>query len=196
MDVDIDFRTDFDPLDIFPEAVRASRVQNGELKPHTAGVYFQQIPKDKITGLSAIPYAEAEELGYFKIDFLHLSFLDNFENKDEIRALLKHEPDWLLMQSPDAVSKLFQLHNHFELVSKVKPQSVQELADCIALIRPSKVKLINNYIEAKQKGELHDFRKILYARPTDGRAYYKKPHSVAYAITIVLQLHLIKANIL
>lgn len=191
MDVDIDFRTDFDPLDIFPEAVRASRVQNGELKPHTAGAYFQQMPKDTITGLAAIPYEEAENIGYFKIDFLHLSFLDNFESKDEIRVLLKHDPDWLLLQSPDAVSKLFQLHNHFDLVSKVKPQSVQELADCIALIRPGKRYLLNAYLKDRNA-----IRKELYVAPEDGRAWFKKPHAIAYALTITLQLHLIKAGAL
>jgi len=191
MDVDIDFRTDFDPLDHFPEAVRASRVQDDVLKPHTAGAYFQAMAKDKLTGLAAIPYEEAEELGYFKIDFLHLSFLDNFENKDEIRTLLKRDPDWLLLQSPDAVSKLFQLHNHFELVSKVKPQSVQELADCIALIRPGKRYLLNAYLKDRNA-----LRKELYTKPDDGRAWFKKPHAIAYALTIVLQLHLIKAGAL
>lgn len=191
MDVDIDFRTDFDPLTIFEDAIRASRVQDGELKPHPAGIYFQNIAKDKITNLAAIPYQQAEEQGYFKIDFLHLSLLDNFENKDEIRVLLDKEPDWVLLQSPDTVTKLFQLHRHFELVSQVRPQSVQELADCIALIRPGKRHLLKAYLKDRDavRGEL-------YTKPDDGRPYYKKPHSVAYALTIVLQLHLIKAGIL
>jgi DNA polymerase III alpha subunit len=191
MDVDIDLRTDFDPLKYFPEAVRASRVQSGELKPHAAGVYFQSISKDKITGLAAIPYEQAEELGYFKIDFLHLSFLDNFESKEEVRALLKKEPNWVLLQSSEAVSKLFQLHNHFELVSQVKPQSVQELADCIALIRPGKRYLLKPYLKDRNA-----IRNELYTAPEDGRAWFKKPHAVAYALTTVLQLHLIEAKIL
>jgi DNA polymerase III alpha subunit len=191
MDVDIDFRTDFDPLHIFENAVRASQVQNGELKKHNAGIYFQSIPKDKVTGFSAIPYKEAQELGYFKIDFLHLSMLDYFEKKSEIRFLLKQEPDWLLMQQPSVVGKLFQLHNHFELVSQVKPQSVQELADCIALIRPGKRWLLDSYLKNREA-----IRQELYRKPDDGRAYYKRPHAIAYSLTIVLQLHLIKAKVL
>lgn len=191
MDVDIDFQTDFNPLDHFKTAVCASRVQNGELKKHNAGVYLQNIPIDKMTGIAAIPYEQAQELGYFKIDFLHLSFLDNFESKQEIRALLKKEPDWLLLQSPDVVSKLFQLHNHFELVAKVKPTSVQELADCIAIIRPAKRYLLNAYLKNRDI-----IRTELYRKPDDGRAYYKKPHAISYALTIVLQLHLISAGIM
>lgn len=191
MDVDIDFQTDFDPLDYFKNAVRASRVQDGELKKHNAGAYLQTIPVDKMTGFAAIPYTEAQELGYFKIDFLHLSFLDHFNSKEEIRVLLKKEPDWILLQSPDVVSRLFQLHNHFELVVRVKPKSVQELADCIALIRPGKRYLLDAYIKNRIA-----VRPELYRKPDDGRAYYKKPHSIAYALTIVLQLHLIKAGII
>lgn len=191
MDVDIDFNTDFDPLTVFPHAVRASRVQDGELKKHNAGIYFQNIPKDGITGLSAIPFKDAEELGYFKIDFLHLSLLDKFQSKEEIRILSKTEPNWLLLQSPDAVSKLFQIHNHFDLVVRAKPQSVQELADCIALIRPAKRQLLEAYIKDKDT-----IRPLIYKKPEDGRNYFKKAHSIAYAITIVLQLHLIEGNIL
>lgn len=191
MDVDIDFRTDFDPLELFKDSVRASRVHAGELLKHNAGIYFQHIPKDKLTGLAAIPYKEAGELGYFKIDFLHLSILDNFESKDEIRTLLKRKPDWMLLQSPDVVSKLFQLHSHIELVSRVNPQSVQELADCIALIRPGKRFLLEGYLKNRDV-----IRKELYRKPDDDRAYFKRSHSIAYALTIVLQLHLIKAGIL
>lgn len=193
MDVDIDFRTDFVLQDYFPEAVIASRVQDGALKPHPVGAYFQQMPKDRLTGLAAIPYEQAEDLGYFKIDFLHLSLLDVFESKEEIRGLLKREPDWNLLQIPFVVSKLFQIHRHFELISKIKPQNVEELADCIALIRPGKRWLVDKYTTAKNREAV---RSVLYQKPDDGRPYYKKPHSVAYALAIVLQLHLIKANAL
>ncbi len=102
MDIDIDLKTDFDPQKYFKEAVRASMVKNGELIKHPAGAYFQPIPVDSVTGLSAIPYEQAEEAGYFKIDFLHLSTLDFFDNKQQIRTLIKKEPDWLLLQ--DALS--------------------------------------------------------------------------------------------
>lgn len=191
MDVDIDFPTSFDPLEYFETAIRASRVQNRELKKHNAGVYFQSIPKDKVTGLAAIPYDKAQDLGYFKIDFLHLSILDNFESKEEIRILMNKEPDWQLLQSPEVVKKLFQLHNNFNLLVRIKPQSVQELADCIALIRPSKRFLIEPYIRDRDA-----VRAELYRKPDDGRQYFKKGHAVSYALTIVLQLHLIKAGIM
>lgn len=190
MDVDIDLKTDFDPLKYFKEAIRASMVKNDDLVKHPAGAYFQPIPVDAVTGLAAIPYEQAEELGYFKIDFLHLSTLDYFDNKQQIRTLIKKEPDWLLLQSPSIVPKLFQVHRHGKLLAEVKPKSVQELADCIALIRPGKRNLLHAYKKAPDV-----IRKELYRKPEEGY-YFKKSHAIAYALTIVLQLHLAKAGIL
>lgn len=191
MDVDIDFPTSFDPLEIFSTAVRASMLRDGKLSKHPAGAYFQRAPVDSITGLSAIPFKQAEDVGYMKIDFLHLSVLNDFDNKDEIRALLKVEPDWMLLQQPGVVAKLFQIHKNHELLYRVKPTSVIELADCIALIRPGKIVLVDAYLKNRVAT-----RKILYTKAENDKYVFKKSHAIAYALTIVLQLHLIKAGIL
>jgi len=193
MDIDLDFKTDFDPLDYFPNAIRASMVDKNELRKHPAGAYLQAIPKDQITGLAAIPYKQAEKIGYFKIDFLHLNLLDIFESKAEIRALIKKEPDWSLLEDQETVEKLFQIHRHFDIVATIKPQSIVELGDVLALIRPSKRSLITAYIATQNKG---DIRKILYTKPENNKMWFKKSHAIAYAHYIVLQLHLIKAQII
>lgn len=185
MDIDIDFQTTFDPRRIMRQAIPASMVKNDELVKHPCGHYFQTIPVDEETELAAIPYEQAEQLGYFKIDFLHLSTLDHFKSKDEIRQLLTQEPDWRLLLDPDVVAKLFQISKHYNLISKIRPKSVQEVADCIALIRPGKRHLIDQYLRNKEA-----VRKELYRRSDDGY-YFKRSHAISYALTIVLQLHLI-----
>jgi DNA polymerase III alpha subunit len=190
MDVDIDTQSHFSPLDHF-DVLLASMVKDGKLIKHPAGAYFQNIPKDNISGLAAIPYKEAEKLGYFKIDFLHLNFLDNFKSKQEIQDLIILEPDWTILESQEQVEKLFQIHNHFDIVYQIKPKSVIALADTIALIRPGKRKLLNAYIKHP-----NDIRNMLYTKPDDGKYYFKKGHAVSYALTIVLQLHLIKGKLL
>lgn len=191
MDIDIDTKTTFDPLDYFEDATRASMVKNNQLVKHPVGVYFQKIPKDKITGFAAIPYQQAEDIGYFKVDFLHLSLLDYFESKAEIRALVNKEPNWSLLQDQNVVRRLFQVHRHYDMLSTVKPKSVQELADVIALIRPGKKYLLNAYNKDKVA-----IRQELYRRPDDNQYYFKRSHAVAYALTIVLQLHLIEYGII
>lgn len=185
-DIDIDFQTTFDPTNYIPDAIPASMVKKGELVKHPCGYYLQTIPTDSITGLSAIPHDRAAEFGYFKIDFLHLSLLDNFTNKQEIRDLLKIEPNWSLMTDPTVVPKLFQLHRNYPLLVRVKPQSVQEVADCIALIRPNKRDYLEPYLLDREK-----VRPYLYRQQDDDKSSFKRSHSIAYALTVVLQLHLI-----
>jgi len=194
MDIDIDTKSNFNPKDIFPTAILASKVTNGELVKHNVGVYLQNISKDKKTDLAAIPFKEAEDIGFFKIDFLHLTALDCFESKEEIRALLRIEPDWNLLRIPSVVKKLFQIHDHFDIVEAIKPQSIQELADCIALIRPGKRYLLNSYLKDKKNIRKEIFRKEIYKN--NDQYFFKKSHSIAYSATIVLQLHLIKIGLL
>lgn len=190
MDIDIDLKTTFDPCDYF-NVTRASMVKDGALIKHPAGVYFQNTPSDPITGLSAIPYNDAEQLGFFKVDFLHLSVLDVFETKDEINTLLELPPNWSLLTNPRVVRHLFQLKNNFELLYDIKPTSIEELADCVAMIRPLKRNLRYKY-----RDNVAETRKLLYRREPSDKTSFKKGHAIAYATTIVLQLHLIEAGII
>jgi hypothetical protein len=193
-DIDIDTQSTFNTQDVFKHSVAASMVRDGKLVKHPVGTYFQQIPVDPITKLAAIPYSEAEEIGYFKVDFLHLYLLDYFENKKQIRVLLRKSPNWNLLKIPSVVGKLFQLSNHYDVVSKVSPQSIDELADCLALIRPSKLYLLDKYTTADFESR-DILRKELYAKPKNDKAWFKRAHAIAYAHNIILQMHLIDAGI-
>lgn len=191
MDIDLDFQTSFNPLDYFDEAVRASMIKDKVLSKHPAGAYFQNIAIDPITGLAAIPYKEAEDADYFKVDFLHLSLLNYFESKEEIRKLIKTEPDWMLLKSAVHVQKLSHIHRYYDLVSRINPKSVIELADTISLIRPAKRYLLDAYLKNKEL-----VRAEIYRKPDDGQYYFKKGHAVAYSLNIVLQMHLIAGKVL
>lgn len=188
-DIDIDFQSTFDPTAYIKEAIPASMVKKGELSKHPCGYYFQTIPVDSVTGLAAIPYDRAADFGYFKIDFLHLSLLDNFSSKQEIRDLLKIDPDWSLLTDPTVVPKLFQLHRNHTLLAKVRPQSVQEIADCIALIRPGKRDYIEPYLLDRKK-----VRPYLYRQECDDKSSFKRSHAISYSLTVILQLHLISQD--
>lgn len=185
MDIDIDFQSDFDPTKIIEHAIPASRVEGTRLVKHACGHYLQTMPVDEYTGVAAIPFKEAAQLGFFKVDFLHLSTLNHFKSKTEIRSLVRKEPDWSLLLDPEQVAKLSQIKNSGDLMQRIKPRSVDELADAIALIRPGKRYLLEKYI--KQRAAI---REELYSPRSDSYCY-KRPHALAYALTIVLELHLI-----
>lgn len=191
MDIDIDFQTDFDPISIFDTAVKASMVSNGALRAHPCGAYLQTMPKDPITGLAAIPYDKAKELTFTKIDFLHLGALDLFTSKQQIRTLINTPPKWGMLLRYDVVCKLFQLGNHADLVKKIAPTSILQLADCISLIRPGRIELVDEYLL-----DPINTRKKLYTITKKDVYAYKKGHAVAYAMVVVLQMHLISGGLL
>ena len=192
MDIDIDLPPSFDPKKLFPEATYASMVNKDDmLVKHNVGVYFQNVPKDPITDLCAVPFREAEKIGFFKIDFLHLDLLKYFGSKKEIRILMRKTPNWSLLLDKNVVSKLFHLSKHYSILQLVRPTSVQEVADCIALKLPSKRNLLNPYL--RNRNQIRETQ--LYRKPVDNTQAFKKGHAVAYAYNVVLQLHMINAGI-
>lgn len=184
MDIDIDTPTTFDPTEIFPNVVPASIINAGKFKKHPAGVYFQQVPVEPTQKIAALPYNIAPHFDIFKVDFLHLSLLDVFESKQQIRELMSKEPDWQMLQDEDVVAELFQLKNHFDVLHYIQPRSVQELADCVALIRPGKRHLMDQYKTNPERA-----RKELYQQPLP-KGCFKKAHAIAYAFNIILQMHM------
>lgn len=149
------------------------------------------MPQDPMTGLAAIPYTAAFDYGYIKVDLLHLTILDSFSSKAEVRKLMNTEPDWNLLDREDIVSELFQLSKHFDLINRIRPRNVDELADTIALIRPGKRYLLDEYLVSRATA-----REFLYKPPLDKNVnWFKKSHAIAYAFNVILQLHKIKERI-
>lgn len=183
-DIDIDIPIGTDIRRLFPSSIPASRVDKNELVKHPCGHYFENIAVDELTGLAAIPHKEAAEIGYTKVDFLHLSLLGTFKTKTALRRACRKEPDWTLLQRRDVVEQLFQIKNHFDTIQKVKPTCIEELADVIALIRPDKRHLLHDYIRNKQK-----VRPMLYRSQDDDKSAFRRGHSTSYAVTIVAQLN-------
>ena len=52
--------------------IPASIIQNGEIKKHNTGVYFTDIPTHPFPNSANVDYKEAENRGYFKLDFFSL----------------------------------------------------------------------------------------------------------------------------
>ena len=189
-DIDIDTPPTFDASTMFPNWVRASLVKDGRLAPHPSGYYPSNIPQDEITKLAAVPYNEAEALGYSKIDFLHLGMYAYVKDRKDLEALVKTEPDWSLLLLPSVQGRLFQLSNHGVLLDQIKPQSIEDIADCLALIRPGKKDILPIYKKDKVVG-----RRMLWAKSTDDDAYaFKKSHAISYSMVIILQLNLISSS--
>ena len=149
---------------------------------HNSGVYLQPIPFDQLTGLSSIDYKEAEDRGYFKLDFLNNSAYTGIKDESHLQKLLNEEPIWDLLQHGDVVSKLAHIHQYIDILNILKPTSVEGLAEVLAIIRPAKRYLL--------KSPASEIKKAVWTKPTDGSYYFKKAHAIAYAVSIVVQLNL------
>ena len=181
-DIDIDFRDRTEVLKIIKH-IPASLVDG---KKHNTGVYCHEIPVNPLTGLASIPYEQAEERGYFKIDFLNVSAYTGVTSEDHINQLLSIEPLWDLMYEKEVCDQLFHINGYHNLMRELKPASIEELAIVLALIRPGKKHLIP---VCKEKGFKAVDNEVWIK--TEDAYYFKKSHAVGYAHLIVLQLNLI-----
>ena len=181
-DIDIDFLDRTQALEKF-EHVVASIEENGTFKKHNTGVYCTSIPYNPFTGLSTIDYKLAEERGYFKIDFLNVSIYKGVKDEAHLTKLMEAEPIWDLLLEDDFTEKLFHVNGHGSILREMKPQSVEQLAAVLAMIRPAKRHLIGKDWNAVMQE--------VWVRPEGDEYYFKKAHAVAYAAAIVVQMNLI-----
>lgn len=181
-DIDIDFLDRTKALDIVKNVPAAIR-ENGSFKKHNTGAYCHAIPYNPVTGLASIDYKEAEDRGYFKIDFLNVSAYQGVRDEDHLRQLMDHEPLWDLLLQDDFTNLLFHVNGHGSILREMKPQSIEQLAAVLAMIRPAKRYLIGK-----------DWTEVMadvWVKPASDEYFFKKAHAIAYAHVIVVQMNLI-----
>jgi len=181
-DIDIDFIDRDQALKLF-EHIPASRLDNGKLVKHNTGVYLHEVPVDAVSGLCQLPYEQAEDEKYFKIDFLNVGIYKGVRDEEHLVHLMNQEPLWDLLLQDEFVNLLFHLNGHGDIIRKTLPTSVEQLSAVLAMIRPAKRYLIGK-----------DWTTIMtevWTKPETGDYYFKKSHATAYAVAIVVQMNLI-----
>jgi len=181
-DVDIDFYDRDGVLRLFKHTP-ASIIKDDKVEKHKTGVYFHACPEHPVTGHSTLDYKKAEDRGYFKIDMLNVNIYKEVKSEQELVELMIQEPDWDMLKDPKTVENLFHLNGHFNIVSKLEPRNIEQLAAVLAIIRPAKRHLMHkDWIE---------IIKEVWTKPADGSYFFKKSHAIAYAQAIVVQMNLI-----
>ena len=88
---------------------------------------------------------------------------------------------WELFEHKEIVDQLFHINKHYEIVKQHLPNSVEDLAIILALIRPGKRYLVGNSWEVISQEVWEQ---------TDGY-FFKRSHAIGYATAIIVQLNLI-----
>jgi DNA polymerase III alpha subunit len=182
-DVDIDvFNRDGILKDIECIFCRIDRA-DGKFEKHPTGLYFQNIPRDPATNIASLDHKVANNYGYFKIDFLNVNMYEGVRNEAHLLELLDREPPWDFFEFEEVTDKLFHLKGYSRLLTKYKPQSVEDLAMILAIIRPSKAYL--------QQSGWDAIRKDVWVKVENDTYGFKKSHALAYALAIIVNLNLL-----
>ena len=185
-DIDIDFADRTKALELF-DHVTAAIDDNGTYKKHNTGVYCTSVPYNPITRLSTIDYKQAENRGYFKIDFLNVGVYEGVKNKEHLKKLLETEPLWDLLLEDEFTQNLFHVNGHGSILRQMAPKSIEQLGAVLAMIRPAKRYLIGK--------EWTTVMTEIWTKPENDEYYFKKAHAIAYAAAIVVQMNLICENL-
>lgn len=177
-DIDIDFADRGIVLSKIKH--RVAKLPTG--KKHNTGVYVTEVPHNPFNELSTINYKDAEERGYFKLDFLNVSIYDKVRDEEHLRHLMNKEPLWELLEEKDFCDLVFHVSGHHELIKKLKPKNIPQLAAVLAIIRPAKRHL--------QDSDWNTIMDQVWVKPKEGY-FFKKAHAVSYAVAVVVHMNLI-----
>jgi len=155
----------------------------GKYEKHNTGVYFQNIPRDPTTNISTLDHRIAKDYGYFKIDFLNVNMYEGVKSEKHLTELLDREPPWDFFQYPEITEQLFHLKGHSNLLIKFRPESVEDLAMVLAIMRPGKAYL--------QQHTWEKIREEVWIKSGEEAYQFKRSHGIAYALAIVVNLNLL-----
>jgi len=157
---------------------------DGKVDKHNTGVYFQNIPRDPTTNISTLDHRIAKDYGYFKIDFLNVNMYEEIKSEQHLLSLIDKEPPWDFFLYEEITDQLFHLKGHSNLLVRYKPQSVEDLAMILAIMRPAKAYL--------QQHGWDRIRDEVWVKVEGEEAYqFKRSHGIAYALAIVVNLNLL-----
>jgi hypothetical protein len=186
-DIDIDLDNRDKLLRLINHVPAMQRDSKGRKVKHNTGVYFHDAPVDPYTGLCTLDYKTAEDMGYFKIDILNVSVYQGVKDPDHLDRLAAAEPDWSMLMHEEIVQQLFHIHSYADLVKRMRPTDIEQLAMVLALIRPGKKHLIGRPW-AEIAGQV-------WEKGDEGYSF-KRSHALGYALAIIVQMNLLREQAL
>lgn len=186
-DVDIDTKGGLDKT-LYGVRCAIYDSESEKLRPHPSGVIIETVPTDPITGMSCIDYKECDKLGLYKVDLLTNNSYNIFKSQEDMDEHRDMVTDFSLLQIENICTQLPHIGNHYEMVKLIRPTSIDELADVLALMRPGKLHLIDDYMNPNKRAITRD---NLYRISNNGMSF-KKSHAISYAVMIVTVMNKLK----
>ena len=179
-DIDIDFADRETALRLIQHV--PARQSNG--RRHNSGIYVTDIPWDPVNQCAAIDYEEAEQRGYFKLDFLNMSVYQLVKDPAHYESMLTTPPPWeRLWSDREWARQLVHVGNYTDLLAHMKPDSIPRMAAFISIIRPGKA-----HLQTRPWAEV--FATVWDGDDSQGYTF-KKAHAISYAALVSLHMNLI-----
>lgn len=185
-DIDIDV-VDREAALVGLQHVAASMIRDQKLVKHNTGVYFHAVPIDPLTDLCSITYDNAAERGCFKLDILNVGVYSGVRDEQHLVDLMHRDFEWSLLEEPEFTSQLVHLNGHTDLVKRLRPRGIMDLAMTLALIRPGKKHLVAQ-CERQGFGAIRD---QIWTKPLDNSYWYKPSHAISYAYLVKVDANLL-----
>jgi hypothetical protein len=161
--------------------------QDATGRRHNSGIYVTDIPQDHVHGCAAIDYSEAEDRGYFKLDFLNMSVYQLVKSPEHYEQMLAATPPWQrLWTDAQWVRQLAHVGNYYDLLKEMKPDSIPRLAAFISIIRPGKAHL--------QRQPWDQVFASVWDGDTSQGYTFKRSHSISYAALVTLHMNLLNQD--
>jgi DNA polymerase III alpha subunit len=90
---------------------------------------------------------------------------------------------WELLEHQEFADQVFHISGHSNIVAKLKPRSVEQLAAVLAIIRPAKRYLVDCSWD--------QIMKEVWLKPDNDQYYFKKSHAYSYAVAVIVHANLL-----
>jgi len=182
-DIDIDLANRDDILEHIKH-IPARKLHMGTSERHNTGVYVQPIPYDPMLDAAALHFKDADDRGYFKIDFLNVSVYQHIKDQTHYQKLLDTEPPWHRLKEEAFVKEIIHISNYPSLVAQMMPDSIPRMAMFLSVLRPGK-----KHLASKPWNEI---AKTVWVRDSDDDEYsFRHSHAIAYAHLVALHMNIV-----
>ena len=185
-DIDIDFANRDDILQHIKH-IPARKLAQDKPERHNSGVYVQPIPYDPMLDASALHFKDADERGYFKIDFLNVSVYQHIKDPAHYEEMLTREPPWHRLKEKEFVEQIIHIANYPFQIAHCMPDTIPRMAMFLSILRPGKKHLIGRPWD--------EIAKTVWIKDDNGVYTFKKAHAIAYAHLVALHMNIVDTTV-
>jgi len=127
-------------------------------------------------------FKDADERGYFKIDFLNVSVYQHIKDEAHYQEMLARTPPWERLKEPEFVEQIIHIANYPRQVAQCMPDTIPRMAMFLSVLRPGKKHLMGK--------PWKEIAETVWDKD-DENYTFKMSHAIAYSHLVVLHMNIV-----